>query len=81
MSSWFRGLSIVSLLMLGASAMVWRTTRGADDPRIEEAAHRKAFADSVRQTYSFPFAKGNISLPGNAAVEGNDFLEPSAFPL
>jgi tetratricopeptide (TPR) repeat protein len=66
--------------MLGASAMVWRTTRGADDPRMEEAAHRKAFADSIRQTYSFPFAKGNISLPGNAAVEGNDFLEPGAFP-
>ena len=26
------------------------------------------------------FEKDNISLPGNAAVVGNDFLEPSAFP-
>ena len=29
---------------------------------------------------TFAFAKDSISLPGNAAVEGNDFLPPSAFP-
>ena len=40
---------------------------------------RKAYADKMRETYNFPFGKGKISVPGNAAVEGNDFLEPSAF--
>jgi tetratricopeptide (TPR) repeat protein len=41
---------------------------------------RKAYADKVRETYNFPFAKGNISLPGNAAAEGDDFLPAGAFP-
>src|SRR5581483_7487444 len=41
---------------------------------------RAASASRVRQTYNFAFGPGNISLPGNAAVEGNTFLPPSAFP-
>src|SRR5581483_10994244 len=41
---------------------------------------RAAYASRVRQTYNFAFGPGNISLPGNAAVEGNTFLPPSAFP-
>jgi tetratricopeptide (TPR) repeat protein len=80
MNAWFRRLSIIVLLLAGTSAFVWRSTRGADDPRLKEADHRKAYADGIRKTYSFSFAKDNISLPGNAAVEGNDFLEPDAFP-
>jgi tetratricopeptide (TPR) repeat protein len=80
MSSLFRRLFIVALLLGGISAFVWRTARGADDPIAKEAAHRKAYADEVRQTYSYSFEKGNLSLPGNAAVVGNDFLEPDAFP-
>jgi hypothetical protein len=41
---------------------------------------RKAYAEKVRQSYNFAFSKDSISLPGNAAVEGNDFLQPDAFP-
>ena len=40
---------------------------------------RRAYADKVRETYNFPFGKGKISVPGNAAAAGDDFLEPSAF--
>jgi tetratricopeptide (TPR) repeat protein len=43
-------------------------------------AARKAYAEKVRQSYNFAFSKDSISLPGNAAVEGNDFLQPNAFP-
>jgi len=57
-----------------------RTIRGAEDRRAEEASVRKAYADKIRETYSFPFGKDNIALPGNAAAEGNEFLEASAFP-
>jgi Tfp pilus assembly protein PilF len=52
----------------------------AQSAQESEAAVRKAYADKIRATYAYPFAKGNISLPGNASVEGNDFLEPGAFP-
>ncbi len=50
------------------------------DAGSAEAQARKAYADKVRESYNYAFARGNISLPGNAAVEGNDFLEPDAFP-
>ena len=40
---------------------------------------RKTHADNIRKTYSFPFSPTSISLPGNAAVEGNDFIQPTAF--
>ena len=42
---------------------------------------RKTYADKVRQTYNFAFGKGNISLPGNAAVVGNDFFNPAPFQM
>ena len=35
---------------------------------------RKKYADEIRESYSFPFGKGLISTPGNAAGEGNDFI-------
>jgi hypothetical protein len=44
------------------------------------SGERKHYADDTRGIYSFPFGKGLISTPGNAAVEGNDFIQPGAFP-
>ena len=73
-------LVTVCLLLAGSSVFAWQTIPGADDPKALEASRRKAYADAIRQTYSFPFEQGNLSLPGNAAVVGNNFLEPDAFP-
>jgi tetratricopeptide (TPR) repeat protein len=68
-------------LLFGTLSIWWlRDTYGAEDARDDEAKARQAYADKVRASYNYAFAKGNISLPGNAAVEGNDFLEPDAFP-
>jgi Tfp pilus assembly protein PilF len=41
---------------------------------------RHAYADKIRETYNFRFGNDKISTPGNAAVEGNDFIPASAFP-
>src|SRR5271170_1345169 len=49
-------------------------------PKTELSAERKAYADKVRASYNFSLVKDNISLPGNAAVEGDDFIQPGAFP-
>jgi cytochrome c-type biogenesis protein CcmH/NrfG len=49
-------------------------------PAMPESPERKAYADKVRQSYNFTLVKGNISLPGNAAIEGDDFIQPGAFP-
>jgi Tfp pilus assembly protein PilF len=71
---------VLVLLFATASVIFLHTTRGAEDARAQEAAVRRAYADKVREHYSFPFVTGNISMPGNAAAEGKDFLEPEAFP-
>jgi Tfp pilus assembly protein PilF len=73
-------LSLVSLTGLVACALLWPGIRAAEDPVAEAAVARKAYADRIRRTYSYKFGAGRISAPGNAAVEGNDFIEPTAFP-
>jgi tetratricopeptide (TPR) repeat protein len=76
-----RRVLVLVLLLLGASVLLcFKAIRGAEDKSAEEASVRKAYAEKIRETYSFPFAKDKISLPGNAAAVGGDFLEPSAFP-
>ncbi|HEY9127438.1 MAG TPA: multiheme c-type cytochrome, partial [Acidobacteriaceae bacterium] len=54
--------------------------QAAAGPKMPESPERKAYADKVRKTYNFSLVGGNISLPGNAAVEGDDFIQPGAFP-
>ena len=45
-----------------------------------ENPERKNYSEEIRKTYNFLFGKDNLSLPGNAAIEGNDFIQPGAFP-
>jgi tetratricopeptide (TPR) repeat protein len=80
MSLFGRHTLILTVIVAGASVFFLRTIRGAEDQRSEEASVRKAYIDKIRETYSFPFGKDKISMPGNAAAEGGDFLEPTAFP-
>ena len=40
----------------------------------------KSYSDQIRKTYNFAFGKDNMSLPGNAATEGNEFIQAGAFP-
>ena len=88
--------AMLVLLIGGAGVLVWSSLRAAPTHAAQtdaystaqqastaaapESAQRKAYADHIRETYTFPFGAGNISLPGNAAIEGNDFIQPSAFP-
>jgi tetratricopeptide (TPR) repeat protein len=75
-----RRASLPVLMLCLASILGIKAIHGAEDPRDKETKTRSAYADQVRQFYIFPFLKDKIALPGNAAVEGSDFLEPSAFP-
>lgn len=80
MNSAFLRILKSSLYAAALSVLLLQSTYGAEEAQDKEAQARQAYAEKVRQTYNFAFTKGNISLPGNAAVEGNDFLQPSAFP-
>ncbi len=66
--------------LIAAGVLCLGTTHAGEDPRAGEETARKAYADQIRKTYHFDFTKDSISQPGNAKVEGNDFLPPSAFP-
>jgi Flp pilus assembly protein TadD len=46
----------------------------------DEPETRHQYSERISQTYNFGFGKGDISTPGNAAVEGGEFLQPGAFP-
>jgi Tfp pilus assembly protein PilF len=48
--------------------------------QTDENLDRKTYSDHIRQTYNFRFGKDNFSLPGNAAIEGNEFIPAGAFP-
>ncbi len=80
MSVLSRRILFSSVLLVMAAIFCLGTIRGKDDPRAQAAEDRKSYAAKVRETYSFRFSKDDLSSPGNAAVEGKDFLQPGAFP-
>ena len=45
-----------------------------------QGSDRDRYADKIRETYNFRFGKSQLSAPGNAAIEGNTFIQPGAFP-
>ena len=52
---------------------------GTSRAQLDEPNGRQAYADKIRATYNFRFGNGDISTPGNAAVEGDDFIPPQLF--
>ena len=40
----------------------------------------QAYDSRIRETYSFPFGKDKLALPGNANTENGNFLAPENFP-
>ncbi len=67
------GFAAVFTLLMGTAQF---TTYAQSDEKSE----RDNYSDKIRQTYDFRFGKDNLSLPGNAAIEGNEFIQPGAFP-
>jgi tetratricopeptide (TPR) repeat protein len=41
---------------------------------------RKEYSDKISGTYNFRFGKDKPFIPGNAKVEGDEFVQPGAFP-
>lgn len=67
---------IVLSVLLGSFSVATRNSQA----QTEVTAERKQYAGEIRQTYAFPFGKDQLSAPGNAAIAGNDFIQPGAFP-
>jgi len=67
------------LVALGVLAGACVASLGISWAQQDQPNGRQAYADKIRATYNFHFGNGNISTPGNAAVEGHDFIPPQAF--
>jgi hypothetical protein len=75
-------------LFAWSSLSIFRTAHAAEDTTAKARAARKAYADKIRETYTYisagkaesVYGTGKLSLPGNASIEGADFIEPTAFP-
>ena len=73
--------ALLLLLIFSASSLLClKGIRAAEDRSAEAAAARKAYTEKILATYSFPMGKGDISAPGNAALEGGGFIPAGAFP-
>jgi tetratricopeptide (TPR) repeat protein len=70
-----RGLLIVSVVA-AALCFVKATIEAASN----QDPARKEYADKVRASYNYRFGTDRPSVPGNASVEGEDFVQPGAFP-
>lgn len=64
--------AVLAIAAVGLIQPIWAQSQFERD--------REAYAEHIRQTYNFEFGSANISLPGDAAVEGNTFIPASAFP-
>ena len=67
----------LATIVLAASFCILPTAALAQS---DQSSERKEYADKIRETYNFRFGKDKPSLPGIASVEGNDFIQPGAFP-
>jgi Flp pilus assembly protein TadD len=67
------------LAMAGVAATLCIVLR-LSQAQSDESKERKEYADTIRESYNFRFGTDKPFLPGNPSVEGNDFLQPGAFP-
>jgi tetratricopeptide (TPR) repeat protein len=70
-----RGVLIISVVT-AALCLVKGTIQAASS----QDQARKEYADKVRATYNNRFGADRPSVPGNASVVGDDFVQPGAFP-
>src|ERR1700678_3029737 len=68
-----------ALAIAAVAACLWFVLR-TSLAQSDESTERKEYADKIRQSYNYHFGTDKPFLPGNPSVEGNDFLQPGAFP-
>jgi Tfp pilus assembly protein PilF len=70
-----RGVLAASVLAAGLCFFLATTQAGSS-----QESKRNEYAEKIGATYNYGFGKDKPFLPGNAAVEGNNFVQPGAFP-
>jgi tetratricopeptide (TPR) repeat protein len=75
-----RRTGIPTLLLACISLLVFASDSKPQDPAAKPASQQQSYSGDLAHSYNFSFEKGNISLPGNAAVDGGGFLRAEDFP-
>ncbi len=73
-------LRVILVLLFTALCCPARLHPQTVPPQSDPSSPHSEYSNRIRQNYSFPFGKDMLSAPGNASIEGNDFVEPGAFP-
>lgn len=71
---------VPTLLLACTCLLALASNRGAQEPAAKSTPQQDPYSEQLSHNYNFVFEKGNISLPGNAAVEGGGFLRAEDFP-
>jgi Tfp pilus assembly protein PilF len=67
------GFAASAVLLMGTPEF---STYAQSNQKVQD----RNYSEETRKSYNFLFGKDNFSLPGNAATEDNQFIEPGAFP-
>ncbi len=72
---------MIRLAVLTVTALASALCAASHQPQAREdkSTARQAYDAKIRQTYTLRFGN-DISAPGNAAIAGNKFISPAAFP-
>lgn len=68
------------LAMAGILPLACSTFLTAAGPQQDQGTARKEYSDKISSSYNFRFGKDRPFIPGNAKVEGDEFVQPGAFP-
>ena len=80
MKSKMRRFVTVALLFVACSVLFVAPTHFPIYARFNGNGEGRNYSDEIRKSYNFLFGKDNFSLPGNAATQNNEFIQPGAFP-
>lgn len=69
------GVSIASLAAVALCLFSVFTKSG-----LSQESSRKDYSDKISASYNYRFGKELPFAPGNPEIEGNDFVQPGAFP-
>src|SRR5271170_4690815 len=74
-----RASLLIAIFAAGVSAFVGATHAGSGQESTQDSA-RKEYSDKVAAKYNYRYGKDKPYLPGNAAIQGEGFVQPGAFP-
>jgi Flp pilus assembly protein TadD len=72
--------ALLILARTGTLLLAGSTFLSAVDAQQAQDTARKEYSDKISESYNFRFGKDKPFIPGTAKVEGDEFVQPGAFP-